>query len=96
MWVDAGFDPDTFWHQTPATFQLVMQGVRKRMERDFETSLSLAWHNAAFTGATQSKGGLKPLRHYLRKPQSPGEMVAMLKTMGAKSDMKVRRVPRKK
>lgn len=58
--------------------------------------MRLAWHTAAFTGATQSKGGLKPLQHYLRKPQTPGQMVAALKTMGAKSDMKIRRVPLKK
>ena len=36
-----------------------------------------AWWTAAFTGLTQSKGGLKPLRHYLgSKPRrrAPAEL----------------------
>lgn len=89
MWVDAGFEPDTFWQQSPQTFQLVMRGVRKRMERQAEDDLRTAWHTAAFTAASQSKGGLKDLRYYLpRKPQkqSPENMLAMLRTLTKRKD----------
>ncbi len=93
MWVESGFDPDAFWHQTPGTFALAMKGVRKRLERENDDRLALAWQTAAFGGAAQA-GKLKPLKHYMRKsgPQSPKEMVEMLKTMGARSNMTVRRV----
>ena len=94
--MQAGQNEDRFWQQTNVSFHAVLKGVRKRQESEFEAQMRLAWHTAAFTGATESKGGLKPLQHYLRKPQTPGQMVAALKTMGAKSDMKIRRVPLKK
>lgn len=97
MWIDAGFDPDAFWHQTPRTFQLVMQGVRKRGERAAEDAVRQAWDVAAMTSAAQV-GKLKPLRHYLskavRKPQGPGEMLAMIKAIGAGTDMKITRIKR--
>lgn len=96
MWVDAGFEPDTFWHQSPRSFQLAMEGVRRRAERDAEAGIVMAWQTAAFVGAAQG-GKLKPLKHYLgkrgAKRQAPAEMLAIFhgfKAAGA--NMKIRRV----
>lgn len=80
MWIEAGFAPETFYEQTPRHFQLAMEAVRKRLERDMEAQLTMAWNNAAFTGAAQA-GKLKPLRNYLRKApaaQKPAEMLAAM------------------
>lgn len=82
MWCEVpGLDPDAFWHQTPRHFQIVMRSVRRRLKDEAEGQISQAWHTGAFTGATQSKGGLKPLDHYLRR--APRQMTAeeMLATM---------------
>ena len=95
MWVAAGFDPDAFWHQSPESFQIAMEGVRDRIEREAEMALHTAWHTAAFGAAAHTKEGLRPLKFYLRKPQGPTEMLAALKALGRGSDMKIRRVPAK-
>ncbi|WP_343347661.1 hypothetical protein WJT74_05180 [Sphingomicrobium sp. XHP0239] len=48
---------------------------------------------ARFNAATKTREGLKPFADYVRKKlRSPAEMAAMLKSMGAGSDMVVRRV----
>lgn len=93
MWVDAGFDPDAFWHQSPQTFQLTMEGVRKRAEREAQEGLSQAWGIAALT-ATAMNGKLKPLKHYQpkRKVQSAAEMLAYFQAVGRNSNMKIRRI----
>lgn len=82
MWVEAGFDPDAFWHQTPDTFSLAMAGARKRLEREAENQIALAWQTGVFA-ATAQAGKIKPLAHYLRKPgqrQSPEEMMAVMRS----------------
>lgn len=81
MWLQAGFQPDDFWHQTPLHFQIAMRGVRKRHEIEADARIAQAWSTAAFSGAAQN-GKLKPLKHYLRKTvetQRPHEMLAALK-----------------
>jgi hypothetical protein len=81
MWVESGFEPDAFWHQTPATFTLAMTGVRKRLERELDNQVALAWQSGMFSAAAQN-GKLKPLKHYLRKSgakQTPEEMLAVLR-----------------
>lgn len=86
MWVQAGFTPDTFWHQTPASFALSMKAVRKRLEREDDDRLVMAWQTAALCGAAQA-GKLKPLKHYLRKPgpkQKQSDMLAILKEFQAR------------
>jgi len=91
MWVEAGYDPDAFWQQTPRSFQLVMRAVRKRFKAEAEERISQAWQTAAFTGATQSKSGLKPLNHYLRRPpqkMSPREMLANMKMLAGQANSK--------
>lgn len=72
-----------------------MGGAIKRIEREIELSLQTAHAMASFNAATKSKGGLKPLAHYTRKMRgdTPEDMLALLKSMGAKSDMKIRRIP---
>jgi hypothetical protein len=98
MWIDAGFAPDEFWTQTPHSFQLTMQGVRKRMEREAEARLTQSWEAAAMTGAAMS-GKLKPLRHYLgnrsRKRQTPREMLDVLRMFqAAGANMTIRQIKR--
>lgn len=73
-----------------------MSGVRKRLEREFDERITLAWQAAALSGAAQA-GKLKPLAHYLSKQtankQSPAEMVAVLRQFQKRgSDMKIERV----
>lgn len=80
MWVQAGFSPDDFWQQTPRHFQLVMQGVRKRLENESQDRTRQAWEVGAFSAAAQA-GKLKPLKHYLApkaKAQAPRDMLAAL------------------
>ena len=93
MWVQAGFPPDTLWGQTPLHFQCAMEGVRKRLEAEHESRTALAYETGAF-GALGYHGKLKPFRHYARKSrqQDAQEMLSMLKSMGANSNMKVTRV----
>lgn len=96
MWVEAGFSPDLFWLQTPATFQLAMQGVRKRLERENDDRLRLAWETAAMSAAAQANK-LKPLKYYLgqrnRKKQTPTEMLAVFRAFQANgAGMTIRRV----
>jgi hypothetical protein len=97
MWVEAGFDPDNFWHQTPDTFGLTMKGVRKRMERESDAQITLAWQTGAFAASAQA-GKLKPLRSYIRKPgpvQKPSEMLAHLREFQARgAGMKITKIAR--
>lgn len=91
MWCEAGFDPDSFWRQTPLHFQIVMKAVRKRNEARSDTMLETAWLTAAFTGATQSKGGLKPLRTYQRKARparrmSDAEMLGNMRILAQRAN----------
>jgi 3-hydroxy-3-methylglutaryl CoA synthase len=85
MWIEAGFDPDAFWHQTPDTFTLAMKAVRQRLERESDDRVVLAWQTGVFAAQAQA-GKLKPLRHYLRKQgqrQSADEMLAIMRTFQA-------------
>lgn len=101
MWCQAGFDPDQFWHQTPSHFQLTMRGVRKRLSAEADARLRQAWWGAAFGGLTQSKGGLKPLEHYLKptaaRPRStPADLHDVLRRMQAHGvPMMIRKVRRR-
>lgn len=100
MWCQAGFEPDRFWEQTPRHFQLAMRGARKRISNAADSQLRQAWWTGAFTGLTQSKDGLKPLKHYLRRgPQrkTPAQLHRMFKSMQARGmPMTIRKVCRRK
>lgn len=68
-----------------------MVGVRARLEREAEALIEQAWHTANFTAGTQSKAGLKPLRHYLKKaPRKMGntEMLANMKILAMRANRK--------
>jgi hypothetical protein len=93
MWVQASFSPDSFWQQTPRHFQLAMRGVRKRMEGEAQARTAQAYEAGAFAGLAHH-GKLKALKHYTGKSraQSPREMAAMIQALGAKSNMKIRRI----
>jgi hypothetical protein len=91
-WCRAGYSPGEFWDQTPATFQACMTGAIEKAEAEIERDLFLAWHTAAFNAATKTKAGLKPLRQMLRKAQTPSQMAAVIQSLGAKSNMKIRRI----
>lgn len=95
MWVDAGFDPDSFWHQTPRTFQVAMRGVRKRMEREAEARYAHAYDTAWFFAHAQA-GSLKKFDHYTKKPEAvttPTRALAAITSMGG-GTMKVRKIKR--
>jgi hypothetical protein len=93
MWVQAGFPPDTFWPQTPRNFQLAMKGVRRKLEGEAQARTALAYESGAFAGLAQA-GKLKRLEHYTRKSkaQTPREMAAIIQSLGARSNMKIRRI----
>jgi hypothetical protein len=80
MWCEAGFQPDSFWQQSPATFQACMDGARKRLISEGEASLSQSWHTGAFTAAAQA-GKLKPLARYIKKPPRKMDVREMLANM---------------
>lgn len=93
MWVQAGFSPETFYRQTPLHFQCAMEAVRKRLEAEHDARSAQAYETGAFT-ALARVGKLKPYKHYARKSgqQDPQEMLSMLKSLGANSNMKIERV----
>ena len=63
-----------------------MRGVRKRLKAEAEDQIALAWRTGAFSGAAQSKSGLKPLDHYLKRPaqkMTHAQMLANMKTLAS-------------
>lgn len=85
MWVSAGFLPDTFWDQTPATFGAAMRGVRARLEREADDLVRLAHQTAVFSRMDKLSGDV---RRYLPKRgapvrQSPRDMLAVLRSLQA-------------
>ncbi len=98
MWVQAGFSPDDFWHQTPAVFQMAMKGVRKRLEQQNHAATKQAWETGAFSAAGAA-GKLKPLAPYTkspRRPQTPKAMLAALMAyQAAGAKMNIRKLERK-
>lgn len=75
----------------------MLAGFRRRLEREDEDRLHLAWETAALTGAAMA-GKLKPFKHYRQRRnggrQSPREMLAALRGFQAKgAKMKITRIP---
>lgn len=65
-----------------------MAGARRRIEREQEAALATAHAMAAFSRAKR----LKPLSEYLKpaptKAQTPDDMLALLKSLGAPMTIK--------
>jgi hypothetical protein len=64
-----------------------MQAVRKRRQAQQNAAIRQAWETAAFTAMTQSRSGLKPLRHYLStapRSQTPEDMLAVMREFQAR------------
>jgi len=99
-WAEAGQSSETFWKQTPASFDAVLAGINRRNQRETEADLWRAY-TAASLSATASAGKLKPFNHYLRKlkppvAQSPQEMLEALRAFQAQgANMTITRIERK-
>jgi hypothetical protein len=92
MWAQAGFDPSGFWEQSPQTFRAIMDGITAKLKAEAEGSISQAWHMAAFYNASQSKGGLKPLKHYVKtdnRKMSSKEMLANMRILAQRANRKI-------
>ncbi len=72
LWTEAGFDPDSFWRQTPRTFSAVMDGVGKRRDADRERDIDLAY---VIEGFARSKD-INRLRSDLRSAPEPKKLPA--------------------
>ena len=99
-WVEAGQSPDTFWRQTPASFDAVISGVRRRLMREAESDLFRAYTAAQFNAAA-SAGKLKPFAHYKKAlkadkvAQTPQEMLQAFKELQAGgAPMTIKRIER--
>jgi hypothetical protein len=83
-WVEAGFDPARFWMITPKEFDREMRGARKRLEREADERMSLAWHIVALD-RTKKLPKLETLLISTRRPagrrQSPEEHLIAMKSI---------------
>ncbi|WOI54956.1 hypothetical protein [Palleronia sp. LCG004] len=79
-YVEAGFDPGTFWGLTPRLYLAHMRGAAQRFEREGRSSAELAWMTATLSRAEK----IPPLAKLLRgKPEkmSPDELRVRLKAL---------------
>lgn len=93
MWAQAGFSPDLFWHQTPYHFQMVMEGVRKRLALEQEARTYLAYETGAFGGLAYH-GKLKAFKHYSRpqsRKMSNQEMLANMRILAQRANRKAKK-----
>lgn len=84
MWVEAGFPPETFWHQTERSFANALAGAARHR-------IKMAWQIAAFTGAA-FVGKLKGPEEYLPDSRPIGTPGAM-KTLGFLMRLQRRGIP---
>lgn len=66
-----------------------MRGVRRRLKGEHEGRVAQSWQTGAFSGLAQSKSGLKPLDHYLRRParqMSTEEMFAAMQALAGRQN----------
>jgi hypothetical protein len=64
--VCAGFSPDAFWALTPREYAAHMRGAAKRIERERDDLMWLAWHVAALSRTSRF-----PALEDLRRPAGP-------------------------
>ena len=90
---------DTFWRQTPASFDAVMKGAITARKMQNDSDMALAYSVAAFNAAGRA-GKLKSLSHYQSRAnrkvaQTPSEMLEVFKQFKARGvPMNIRRVER--
>ncbi|WP_285020231.1 hypothetical protein [Novosphingobium sp. fls2-241-R2A-195] len=68
-----------------------MRAARRRLKAEGENRTTQSWQAGAFTGLAQSKSGLKPLDHYLRRPprkMSNDEMLAVMQSLAGRQNSK--------
>ena len=87
MWAEAGFDPDSFWNQTPRRLDAILTGYVQRRRIEAEQAISTAWHTEAFARVKRLPTLDKALG---RKPpppkdQSNDELLAAMRTWAAMS-----------
>ena len=84
QWVSLGFDAQRFWQITPKEFDREMRGARKRLEREADERMSLAWHIVALD-RTKKLPKLETLLISGKSPrgkaQTPEEHVVAIKTI---------------
>lgn len=95
MWAQAGFSPDDFWHQTPYHFQMVMEGVRKRLTLEHDARIRQAYDSGAFAGLAYH-GKLKPIKNYIgsqsqSRKMSNQEMLANMRILAQRANRKTKR-----
>lgn len=95
----AGFEPDKFWLETPATFVNAMEGAALRAEQQYDLLISQEWHGARFNALAQG-GKLRSLSSYIgkkpgKKAIAPGALAFFHKMKAAGLPVTITRVPRK-
>lgn len=80
--MEAGFDPDAYWRQTPRLFDIAIRARIRVKEQDQQGRAWLAWHIAALPKMKRFPS-LKDLLGIKRKAklQTPDEIEAGLKRM---------------
>lgn len=88
MWCQAGYDPDSFWKQTPRTLQQALGGYRRRREAEIEALAYQALVSAGLSRWPKSKR-LPSLKYLLgegkkgpAKIQSADELAANARAWG--------------
>jgi hypothetical protein len=59
---DAGFEPGLFWALTPREIAANLEGVRRRLMREHDERMALAWHTAALIRTRKKFPRLKELQ----------------------------------
>jgi hypothetical protein len=82
--VAAGLEPGRFWQITPKEVDREMLGARKRIEREADERMSLAWHIVALD-RTKKLPKLETLLIATRRPagrrQTPEEHLVAMKSI---------------
>ncbi|GLK49489.1 hypothetical protein GCM10017620_24620 [Brevundimonas intermedia] len=82
MWVEAGFDPESYWRQTPRLYDIAIRARIRVREQEQQGRAWLAWHVAALPKMKRFPG-LKELLGQRPKArvQTPSRIEAELKRM---------------
>ena len=82
LWCEAGFDPDSYWRQTPRLLQAAIDGYAARAKWDHRGRMTAAWHAAAL-GRAKKLPALDRLlgRKAERKAQTPEQIIAVMRSL---------------